>query len=217
LASHMESFILGSECWKFGSPDMDWPIWVFCLGQQSGLFSGLAYTSFVHNIQPLLQLKMHSWLTLLDAHNFKMQAVCIPVRYITGSSLIQMNQSYIRRPDRIWIARITWWKAPTVTSHVLYRVIKKSLCPWWLQHRKLQVMFKLSPTSLQTFIDTPNCVWQTVFTNSTVCIANVFCDVHLQIINSVEIVQIHWLLHCTETFWSPCISKKLQKVVLLSA
>jgi hypothetical protein len=43
-----------------------------------------------------------------------------------------------------------------VTS--LYRVIKKSLCTWWLQYRKLQVMFKVSPTGLQTFIDAPNCV-----------------------------------------------------------
>jgi hypothetical protein len=33
-----------------------------------------------------------------------------------------------------------------------------SLCPWWLQYRKLQVMFKVFPASLQTFIDTPNCV-----------------------------------------------------------
>jgi hypothetical protein len=24
--SHMESFILGSECWKFGLLDMEWPI-----------------------------------------------------------------------------------------------------------------------------------------------------------------------------------------------
>jgi hypothetical protein len=39
-----------------------------------------------------------------------------------------------------------------------YRVIKKSLCTWWLQYIKLQAMFKVSPASLQTFIDTPNCV-----------------------------------------------------------
>jgi len=35
---------------------------------------------------------------------------------------------------------------------LLYRVIKKSLCTWWLQYRKLQVMFKVSSASLQTFI-----------------------------------------------------------------
>jgi hypothetical protein len=29
-----------------------------------------------------------------------------------------------------------------------------SLCTWRLQYRKLQVMFNLSPASLQTFIDT---------------------------------------------------------------
>jgi hypothetical protein len=27
----------------------------------------------------------------------------------------------------------------------IYRVIKKSLCTWWLQYRKIQVMFKVSP------------------------------------------------------------------------
>jgi hypothetical protein len=43
-------------------------------------------------------------------------------------------------------------------SFFFYRVIKKSLCTWWSQYRKLQVMFKVSPASLQTFIDTPNCV-----------------------------------------------------------
>jgi hypothetical protein len=40
----------------------------------------------------------------------------------------------------------------------IYRVIEKTVCTWWLQYRKLQVMFKVSPASLQTFIDTPNCV-----------------------------------------------------------
>jgi hypothetical protein len=36
----------------------------------------------------------------------------------------------------------------------IYRVIKKYLCTWWLQYRKLQVMFKVSPASLKTFIET---------------------------------------------------------------
>ena len=34
------------------------------------------------------------------------------------------------------------------------RVIKKFLWTWWLQYRKLQVMFKVSPASLKTLIDT---------------------------------------------------------------
>ena len=83
-----------------------------------------------------------------------------------------------------------------------YRVIKKSLCTWWLQYRKLQVMFKVSPASFQTFIDTPNCVLEDRVQYSTVHIANVFCEGHLQIINCVGIV----IVRCTETFWSPCIS-----------
>jgi hypothetical protein len=50
-----------------------------------------------------------------------------------------------------------------VTTHctsfmAIYRLIKKSLCIWWLQWRDLQVMFKVSSASLQTYIDTPYCV-----------------------------------------------------------
>jgi hypothetical protein len=72
-------------------------------------------------------------------------------------------------------------------------VIKKSLCTWWLQYRKLQVMFKVSPASLQTFIDTPNCVLEDHVQYSTVHIPNVFCDGHLQIISCVGAVRIHWV------------------------
>jgi hypothetical protein len=89
------------------------------------------------------------------------------------------------------------------TSKFTYRVIKKFLCTWWLQYRKLEVMFKVSPASLQTFIDTPNCVLEDRVQYSTVHIPNVFCDGHLQIINCVGTVRKQWV-RCTETFWSPC-------------
>jgi len=82
-------------------------------------------------------------------------------------------------------------------SVCLYRVTKKSLCTWWLQYRKLQVMFKVSPTSLQTFIDMLNCVLKDHVQYSTVHSPNVFCDGHLQLISCVVIVQIHWVFHRT--------------------
>jgi hypothetical protein len=47
-------------------------------------------------------------------------------------------------------------------------------------------MFKVSPASLQTFIDTPNCVLEGRVQYSTVRIPNVFCDGHLQIIMPLE-------------------------------
>jgi hypothetical protein len=54
---------------------------------------------------------------------------------------------------------VTYWSLVCILCFLhglqfLYRVIKKSLCTWWLQYRKLQVLFKLSPISLQTFINT---------------------------------------------------------------
>ena len=78
-------------------------------------------------------------------------------------------------------------------SFEIYRVIKKSLGTWWLQYRNLQVMFKVSPISLQTIIDTPNCLLEDRVQYSTVHIPNVFCDGHLHLINCVGIVRIHWV------------------------
>jgi len=57
-------------------------------------------------------------------------------------------------------------------------------------------MFKVSPTSLQTFIDTLNCVLEDCVQYSTVHIPNVFWDGHLQIIICVGIV----IVRCTEAF-----------------
>ena len=58
-------------------------------------------------------------------------------------------------------------------------------------------MFKVSPASLQTFIDTPNCVLEDRVQYTTVHIPNVFCDGHIQLINTVGIVGIHWVFHDT--------------------
>jgi hypothetical protein len=47
-------------------------------------------------------------------------------------------------------------------------------------------MFKVSPASLQTFIDTPNCVLEDRVQYSTVHIPNIFCDGHLRIIKGAQ-------------------------------
>jgi hypothetical protein len=72
-----------------------------------------------------------------------------------------------------------------------YRVIKKFLCTLRLQYRKLQVMFKVSPASFQTFIDAPIHLFDDCIQYSKVHIPNVFCDNLLQISNCVGIVRIH--------------------------
>ena len=60
-------------------------------------------------------------------------------------------------------------------------------------------MFKVSPASLQTFINTPNCILEDRAQYSKVGIPNVFCDGHLQIISCVGTVRIH-RVRCKETF-----------------
>jgi hypothetical protein len=53
-------------------------------------------------------------------------------------------------------------------------------------------MLKVSPTSLQTFIDTPNCVLEDHVQYRTLHIPNVFCDGHLQLISCVgNVRQVH--------------------------
>jgi hypothetical protein len=64
-------------------------------------------------------------------------------------------------------------------------MIKKCLCTWWLQYRKLQVMSKVSPANLQIFIDTQSCVLEDRVQYSRVHFPNVFCVGHLLTINCV--------------------------------
>jgi hypothetical protein len=52
-------------------------------------------------------------------------------------------------------------------------------------------MFKVSPASLQTLIDTPNYFLEDRVQYSTIHIPNIFSDFHFQIINCVGIFRIH--------------------------
>jgi hypothetical protein len=64
-------------------------------------------------------------------------------------------------------------------------------------------MSKVSPASLQAFIDTPNCVLEHRVQYSTVHIPNVFCDGHLQIIKLFKMFLRYFctvIIRCTETF-----------------
>jgi len=71
------------------------------------------------------------------------------------------------------VKELHWGRSSGGKVHVwLYRVIKKSLCIWWLQYRKLQVMFRVSPGSLQTFIDTPNCVLEDPNSNYVIMVGD---------------------------------------------
>jgi hypothetical protein len=110
-------------------------------------------------------------------------------QFITVSHFIFHLYLYVRCDERLTVA---WHVKPCSLvemyrgfREICYRVIKTSLCTWWLQYRKLQVMLKVSPASLQTSINTSNCVLEHRVQYSTVHIPNVFCHGHLQIINCV--------------------------------
>jgi hypothetical protein len=67
-------------------------------------------------------------------------------------------------------------------------------------------MFKVSSVSLQTYIDTPNCVLEDRVQHSAVHIPNIFCNGHLQIVSCWGTVRMYWVflshpfIRCTEAF-----------------
>jgi hypothetical protein len=83
----------------------------------------------------------------------------------------------------------------------MYRVIKKSLCTWLLQYRKLQLMFIVSLSSLQTFIDTRLTLAPSVIPNSNyvIMVSDWNCLTYFCAFFCTEIIM------CTETVWSPCM------------
>jgi hypothetical protein len=82
-----------------------------------------------------------------------------------------------------------------------YNVIKKSLCTRWLKYRKLQAMFKVSPASLKTFIDTRLTLTQSVFPNYNyvIMVSDLNCLKHFYVFFCTVIIRFR------EIFWSPCI------------
>jgi hypothetical protein len=59
------------------------------------------------------------------------------------------------------------WFLSSINGGILrYRVIKKSLCTWWLQYRNLQVIFKVSPADRQGQGDTRLTLPPSVIPNS---------------------------------------------------
>jgi hypothetical protein len=104
-----------------------------------------------------------------------------------------------------------------VHSYLKYWLIKKSLCTWWSQYRKLQVTSSLSPASLQTFIDTPNCVLEDRVQYSTVRIPYVFCYPKFQLHyhgKRLKLFKIFLhvfctvIIRCTETFGQLLVTNK---------
>jgi hypothetical protein len=82
-----------------------------------------------------------------------------------------------------------------------YRVIKKPL--WWSQYNT--VTFKVSPASLQTFIDTRLTLTPSVIPNSNyvIMISDWYCLKYFCLFFCTAIMR------CTETFWSLCIGRAI--------
>jgi hypothetical protein len=88
----------------------------------------------------------------------------------------------------------------SVKNKVYYGVIKKSLCTRWLQYRKLQVIFKVSPADRQGQRDTRLTLTPSSILNSNyvIMVSNWNCLKYFACFFTV-------IIRCTETFWSPCI------------
>jgi hypothetical protein len=107
-----------------------------------------------------------------------------------------------KRMRQLALFALTGWSAADIAIQCVrvewtddIQDVKKSLCTWWLQYRKLQVMFKVSPASLQTFIDKPKCVLEDRVQYSTVRVQ--YSAVRVQYTNYVIMIS-DW--NCL-TFW----------------
>jgi len=150
-----------------------------------------------------LNLRWTPWAKSPPTHMIKCG---LKIFFICSLQFAVVNRDIVK--DVVSVLRVVWainvvtlFRGLTVINPniisslrlLTHREIKKSLCTWWLQYRKLQEMFKVSPSSLQTFIDTPNCVLEDRVQYNAAHIPNVICDGRLQPINCVRIVRIHWV------------------------
>jgi hypothetical protein len=111
---------------------------------------------------------------------------------ITPLHVLGISTAHHQEVECIYVANGTCYTAELTVSGpmaVNSEVLGDQKVPVHLmiQYRKLQVMFKVSPTSLQTFIDTPSWVLEDRVQCSTVHIPTVFCDGHLQIISNTMV------------------------------
>jgi hypothetical protein len=80
---------------------------------------------------------------------------------------------------------------------------QKSLCTWWLQHRKLPVMFKVPPPVSRHLLirqgDTRLPLTPSFIPNSDYVI----------MVSDWKFCFCTLIIRCTETFWTPCVTQRL--------
>jgi hypothetical protein len=131
----------------------------------SGIFTGVCSLSANVSEHPVCSIfiggRYEVWLWLgiwgLLWGKRQISKLCGDLTYDLVSSLV-VGLSFWLVIAKIKIRDWSQWRLyipppryPSVSIQ-LYRVIKKSPCTWWLQYRKLLVMFNVSPASLTTWL-----------------------------------------------------------------
>jgi hypothetical protein len=91
--------------------------------------------------------------------SIRIRSVCLPVTACETQNCCYHSHHDNHSAVSIRLVKMSCGKG-------IHRVIKKSLCAWWLQNRNLQVLFKGSHASLQTFIDIRLTLTPSVIPNS---------------------------------------------------
>jgi hypothetical protein len=115
--------------------------------------------SFRAGVKTTLAFRVSIWISrVLGNIRFVLK-----MRYFAGGSYCKIGCTLIGiHLYRCWNVSALF----CISSHNAVRsdrVIKKSLCTWWLQYRKLQVMFKVSPRQ------SPDIYWHTKLCSRTPC------------------------------------------------
>jgi hypothetical protein len=139
-------------------------------------------TSRACNRLPFFSTDYHKWLHLYN-EQWELHSVqdnnrcstrclcCVQHRYNNSNTDVLTKPIWLSASLFIWTnmglndaPRL--YKACRSLLMSIYRVIKKSLCKWWLLYRKLQVVFKVSLAGLRAFIDSRLTLTPSIFPNS---------------------------------------------------
>jgi hypothetical protein len=104
LASHMESFILGSECWKSGSLDMDWLLYInrnveksLLCALSTGKYGIYTYVSSLCYLFPRISMKKERFNWLLMKMLWSMRTLKMTPKSYLISILLQNIWCYVLR------------------------------------------------------------------------------------------------------------------------
>jgi hypothetical protein len=153
-------------------------------------------------------------LKIKSFHNMWIKVILQLLTYIEGHNTEKWLWQNITGRNYTWKRNECFYPNHTFEYRVVISIIQgdqKVSVHLMITIQKVTSNVQIVPRQ-SPFIDTPKCVLEDRVQYSTVHIPNVFCDRHLQIINCVGIVRIHWDILVT-LYFTTVLLKLLQQTL----